>query len=124
MSAAAPLPARRGGGDFRPRRAAAKAGAIALGIVLLIWSLLPIYNMVLVALERHGEAFISRIWPALPSLEGFWGVVTEGYWYLENFWRQFGNSLYMGVMTMFFTLLIGSLASFAMGRMRSAMAGC
>ncbi len=104
--------------NYRLRSYLVEAASIVLGIVLVIWSVTPIYNMVMVALERHGDVFSSRIWPAHPSLESFWIVVTQGYWYLENFWLQFGNSVYMGVMTVFFTLLIGSLTSFAIGRMR------
>jgi len=73
---------------------------------------------VLVALEPHGDVFTNDIWPATPSLESFWIVVTQGYWYLEYFWHQFGNSLYIGVLTVVLTLLIGSLASFSIGRMR------
>ena len=38
--------------------------------------------------------------------------------YLAHFWHQFGNSFYVGLMVMFLTLLIGSLASFTVGRMR------
>ena len=119
MSAAAPL-ARPAPRRFRPRRAAAKAGALALGIGVLIWSLLPIYNMLLVALDASEGSieFSGNIWPAVPSLAGFWGALTEHARYLEHFWRQFGNSLYIGVTTMLLTLLIGSLASFAVGRMR------
>ncbi len=104
--------------NYRLRWWLVEASSIVLGIVLVIWSVTPIYNMVMVALEKHGDVFTSRIWPAHPSLESFWIVVTEGYWYLENFWHQFGNSVYMGAMTVLFTLLIGSLASFAIGRMR------
>ena len=62
--------------------------------------------------------FSGNIWPAQPSPMSYWVVVTEGYWYLENFWHQFGNSLYIGAATMFLTLVIGSLASFSIGRMR------
>ena len=32
-------------------------------------------------------------------------MLTEGYWYLEYFWHQFGNSLYIGAATTFLTLL-------------------
>src|SRR5262249_51715341 len=39
-------------------------------------------------------------------------------WYLEYFWGQFGNSLFVGGATVFLTLAIGSLASFAVRRMR------
>jgi multiple sugar transport system permease protein len=104
--------------NYRLRSFLVEAASIALGVVLVIWSVTPIYNMVMVALERHGDVFTSRIWPAHPSVESFRIVVTEGYWYLENFWHQFGNSVYMGAMTVIFTLLIGSLTSFAIGRMR------
>lgn len=38
--------------------------------------------------------------------------------YLEHFWRQFGNSLYIGLLTMFLTVLVGSMSSFAVSRMR------
>ncbi len=91
---------------------------MALGVVVLIWTLTPIYNIVMVALEPHGDVFTNDVWPAHPSFESFWIVVTEGYWYLEYFWHQFGNSVYIGVATVFLTLLIGSLASFSIGRMR------
>jgi multiple sugar transport system permease protein len=103
---------------YRLRRNLVEAAALAFGVVVLIWTLTPIYNIVMVALESHGDVFTNNIWPASPSLESFWIVVTEGYWYLEHFWHQFGNSLYIGVATVFFTLFIGSLASFAIGRMR------
>jgi multiple sugar transport system permease protein len=74
--------------------------------------------MVLVSLESHGDVFTDSVWPPHPSVASFWIVVTEGYWYLEYFWHQFGNSLYVGTATTFLTLLIGSLASFSIGRMR------
>ena len=111
------LPVRRRP-NYRLRRILTEAAALALGVLVLIWTLTPIYNIVMVALESHGDVFTNNIWPASPSLESFWIVVTEGYWYLEHFWHQFGNSLYIGVATVFLTLLIGSLASFSIGRMR------
>jgi multiple sugar transport system permease protein len=103
---------------YRLRRNLAEAGALAIGLVVLIWTLIPIYNIVMVSLQPHGDVFTNDIWPAHPSFESFWIVVTQGYWYLEYFWHQFGNSLYIGVITVVLTLLIGSLASFSIGRMR------
>ena len=103
---------------YRLRRNLTEAAALGLGVVIVIWTLTPIYNMVAVALESHGDVFTNDIWPTKPSLESFWIVVTQGYWYLEYFWQQFGNSLYVGVITVILTLLIGSLVSFSIGRMR------
>jgi multiple sugar transport system permease protein len=108
----------------RMRRAARRryylteTAALTFAALLIVWTITPIYNMVMVSLESHGDVFTDAIWPPQPSLEGFWVVITEGYWYLEYFWHQFGNSLYAGAMVTFFTLLIGSLASFSIGRMR------
>ena len=61
---------------------------------------------------------MATLWPPEPSLDSFRVVWTQGHWYLENIWHQFGNSLYIGLLTMLLTLLISSLASFAVGRMR------
>jgi multiple sugar transport system permease protein len=100
------------------RRIAANIGTVVLSAVLIVWTLTPLYNMVMVSLEGHDDVFSSRVWPADPSLHGYWLVLTQGYWYLEFFWHQYANSVYLGVAVTFFTLLIGSLTSFAIGRMR------
>ena len=47
-----------------------------------------------------------------------WVVFTQGYWYLEHFWHQFGNSVYVGAAMTFLTLLIASATSFSISRMR------
>jgi multiple sugar transport system permease protein len=102
----------------RWRRRAGDAGAGSLAVVLLIWWLLPIYNMLLIALDPEGKTeFTGDIWPAAPTLEAFRGVLFQRYWYLQDFWHQFGNSLFIGVTTLGLTVLISSLAGFATGRM-------
>ncbi len=95
-----------------------RAGSVILGIVLVIWTVLPVYNMVLIALDNEGDEYSGSLWPTEPSFESFRVIWTEDHWYLRNFWHQFGNSLYIGLMTMFLTVLTGSFASFALSRMR------
>ena len=104
----------------RLRGVLTEAGAIMLGVVVLIWSLAPVYNMFLIALDpEEGEIeFDGNLWPPAPSLQGFLDVVTQEARYLEDFWHQFGNSIYIGLATMVLTVLISSLASFAVSRMR------
>jgi multiple sugar transport system permease protein len=102
----------------RLRRYLSNTGTLVLSLVLIVWSLVPIYNMVMISLDPEGNVFTDHIWPKVPSVESFWGVLTQGHWYLEHFWRQFANSFYIGVMVTFFALLFGSLTSFAIGRMR------
>ena len=107
-------------GRKRRRRLLAKAGSALLGLALLIWSLLPLYNMLLIALDpEEGEIeFTGNIYPPDPDLDAFWVVLSQGDRYLEHFWQQFGNSLYIGLLTTVLTVLIASSASFAVDRLR------
>jgi multiple sugar transport system permease protein len=104
----------------RLRSFLAEVASVILGVALVIWSLAPVYNMLLIALDRdEGDIeFEGLIWPSDPSLHSFQTVLTQGYWLVEDFWHQFGNSFFIGLMTMVLTVLIGSLASFAISRTR------
>jgi multiple sugar transport system permease protein len=102
----------------RPRRPLTFTVEIVACLVIVIWTLLPLYTMVEVALESSDDVFSSALWPADASLAGFWTVLTEGYWYVAHFWHEMGNSLYIGVATSALTLAIGTLTSFVVGRMR------
>ena len=105
---------------YRLRRVLAEVASVTLGVMLFIWSLMPVYNMMLIALDPdEGDIeFEGIIWPSDPSLHSFHAVLSQAYWLVEDFWHQFGNSVFIGLMTMSLTVLIGSLASFALGRMR------
>ena len=107
---------------LKQRRRLVEIGSIALGAVLLIWTLLPVYNLLLIALDpEEGEIeFAGNLWTSEPTLDGFIDVITQKARYLEDFWQQFGNSVVIGVLTMVLTVLVGSLASFAVSRLRLA----
>ena len=102
----------------RRREALSNAGRVVIGVVVLIWTLIPLYAMVQVALEPKDNVFNNAIWPVNATLAGFWTVLTQDYWYLSHFWHEMGNSLYIGVATTVLTLAIGTLTSFVVGRMR------
>jgi multiple sugar transport system permease protein len=95
-----------------------EGACLAIGLALVIWSLTPIYNMWKIALDGHDSIFDGSLWPENPTLQSFRVVFTEDFWYLERFWHQFGNSFYVGFMVCFLTLLVSSLASFTVGRLR------
>jgi len=102
----------------RLRRRLSKVGQVLIGIVVLIWTVLPLYNMIEVALRPKDAVFSGDLFPAHPTLIGFWDVLTENYWYLTHFWHEMGNSLYIGVATALLTLAVGTMASFVIARMR------
>ena len=105
---------------YRLKWALGEIASMTLGLVLLIWSFTPVYNMLLIALDpdQGDTEFAGLIWPPEPSLKSFQVVMVGGYWYIEHFWQKFGNSLIIGLTTMILTMLVGSLASFALGRTR------
>ena len=107
-----------GGPHVLARRLLVKAAAALLGLVLTIWTIIPVYNILLIALSEDGDEFSGTVWPDDPSFESFRVIWTEDHWYLRNFWHQFGNSIVVGFAAMILTMLTGSLASFAIGRMR------
>jgi multiple sugar transport system permease protein len=116
--------ARAGTDPRRARRAALRRrvfvsiGSAVLGIGMIIWTFAPLYNMVMVSLEGHDDVFSSRVLPSFPTLHEYYLVLTQGYWYLDQFWHQYANSVYLGAGVTFFTLFLSSLASFSITRMR------
>jgi multiple sugar transport system permease protein len=103
---------------YRLQRYGVEAACLLLGFLLFVWSITPLYNMWLIALDSHEAIFSGSLYPEAPTLEAFRVVIHQDFWYLERFWHQFGNSFIVGLSVMFLTLLIGSLASFTVGRLR------
>jgi len=118
LAPAAARPVERMRRAARRRRYATNVGAAIVSAVLLVWTLTPIYNIIMVSLEAEGDVFSDHLWPPNASANSFWIVLTQGYWYLEYFWHQFGNSIYMAFWVTVLVLVIGSLTSFSVMRMR------
>jgi multiple sugar transport system permease protein len=100
------------------RRGLGEVGLAALAVVVLVWTLLPIYHMVMLALTPVSEAFAGRYWPQHATLENFRIVLQEDHFFLQNFWRQLANSVLVALGTMALVLAVATLASFAIGRLR------
>jgi multiple sugar transport system permease protein len=100
------------------RRGLGGVGLAALALVVLVWTLLPIYHMVMLALTPVSEAFAGRYWPEHATLENFRIVLQEDHFFLQNFWRQLANSVVVALGTMALVLAVATLASFAIGRLR------
>jgi multiple sugar transport system permease protein len=102
----------------RRRRYLTHFGSAILGCVLIVWSVLPIYNMIMDSFDSHSDVLSTHIFPPHPSLDSYWVVITESYWYLQYFWEQFGRSVFLAAMVVLLTLSIGSFAAFSVGRLR------
>ena len=108
----------RSGLSYLLREAFAEGGLIVVGLVVLIWTLLPLYHMVMLSLTPVSDGFAGRFWPDNPTLENYRVVFTESHFFLQHFWIQLGNSIFVAFATMALVLVTASLASYAIGRLK------
>ncbi len=100
------------------RTVSTEAKLLLIGLPVAIWTLLPIYHMVLFAISPKDSAFSGNLWPSHPTLHNFEVVFTQDHYYLRYFWRQLFNSLLVAVATGALTLMIATGAAFAISRLK------
>jgi len=100
------------------RDVAVEARLLLIGIPVLIWTMLPIYHLFLFAISPKESAFSGKLWPDHPTLNNFGVVFRQEHFYLHHFWQQFWNSLVVAVATGLLTLLIATMAAFAISRLK------
>jgi multiple sugar transport system permease protein len=103
---------------FSWRKASIEAQLLLVGLPVLIWTLLPIYHLVLFSISPRDTATSGRLWPKEPTLQNFGTVFNQEHFYLNHFWVQLGNSLFIALATGVITLFIATCAAFAISRLR------
>jgi multiple sugar transport system permease protein len=97
---------------------ATEAKLLLIGIPVVIWTLLPVYHMVLFALSPKDSATSGHLWPTHPTLQNFATVFQQKHFYLNHFWQQLWNSLLIAVSVGVLTLFVATTAAFAISRLR------
>jgi multiple sugar transport system permease protein len=100
------------------RTLALDAKLLLIGIPVFLWTVLPIYHMVLFSISTQESALSGALWPTKPTFANFTRVFNQQHHYLEHFWAQMWNSVVIAVATGVLTLLIATLAAFAISRLR------
>jgi multiple sugar transport system permease protein len=80
--------------------------------------MLPIYHLTLFAISPKESALGGKMWPDHPTLHNFEVVFREQHHYLDHFWLQMWNSLFIAVAVGLLTLLVATFAAFAISRLR------
>ena len=88
------------------RATATEAKLLLIGIPVLLWTIIPIYHMVLFAISPKDSAFQGNLWPAHPTTRNFETVFRQQHHYLDHFWEQMFNSTVIAVSTGVLTLII------------------
>ncbi|MBS1178527.1 MAG: binding-protein-dependent transport system inner rane component [Proteobacteria bacterium] len=95
-----------------------EAKLLLIGIPVLLWTLIPVYHMFLFAISERDQATSGRLWPKNPTLQNFDTVFQQKHFYLNHFWLQLGNSLWIAVAVGVITLFIATTAAFAISRLK------
>ena len=100
------------------RKVTAEAKLLLIGIPVLIWTMLPIYHLFLFAISPKDQAMGGQLWPDQPTLHNFEVVFRQQHHYLNNFWLQMWNSLFIAVTAGLLTLIVATGAAFAISRLK------
>jgi multiple sugar transport system permease protein len=100
------------------RAVSAEARLLLVGIPVLLWTLLPVYHLLLFAISPRDKATSGRLWPEEPTLQNFEFVFGQKHFYLNHFWVQLANSLVIAIAVGLLTLLIATTAAFAISRLK------
>lgn len=95
-----------------------EAGLLLIGLPVLLWTILPIYHLLLFAISTKQEAFEGKLWPDHPTLHNFAVVLNQDHYYLGHFWQQMGNSVLIAATTGVLTLFVATTAAFAISRLK------
>lgn len=91
---------------------------LLVGIPVFLWTVIPLYHMMLFALSPKEGAFKGNLWPDHPTLRNFELVFGQKHYYLNNLWHQMWNSLVIALAVGLITLLVATAAAFAISRLR------
>ena len=95
-----------------------EAKLLLIGIPVFLWSVIPVYHMVLFAISPKDSAFQGHLFPDHPTFRNFMTVFKQQHHYLDHFWEQMLNSTIIAVSTGVLTLLIATFAAFAISRLK------
>jgi multiple sugar transport system permease protein len=94
------------------------AKLLLIAIPVVLWTLLPIYHIMLFAFSGKDSAFTGKLFPNPLTLNNFDIALNQKHFYLEHFWVQIWNSFWIAVSVGVITLMIATAAAFAISRLR------
>jgi multiple sugar transport system permease protein len=96
------------------------AKLLLIAIPVFLWTVLPIYHLLLFAISPKESAFAGHLFPDNPTLRNFEIVFGQKHYFLSHFWLQLWNSIVIAVAIGALTLFIATVAAFAISRLRVA----
>jgi multiple sugar transport system permease protein len=93
-----------------------KVGFYVVCVLILVWTLFPVYYMSMMSLVPEEELFKPELFVAHPTLTNYISTVRQSNYLVSQFWIQLYNSLAIGLVTTATVVVVGALGSFALAR--------
>jgi multiple sugar transport system permease protein len=90
----------------------------AVGSLLLVWTIFPVYYMITLSLVPEEDLFKPRLYVAQPTLENYRQTTHQSNYLVSEFWIQLYNSVVIALLTTAAVVIVGTLGSFALARIR------
>ena len=100
------------------KKIANEAKLLLIGIPVLLWTLFPVYHLVLFAISPRDTATSGKLWPDTPTIQNFEIVFRKQHFYLDHFWSQLMNSFVIALTVGALTLFIATTCAFAISRLK------
>ena len=100
------------------KKVTTEAKLLLIGIPVFLWTIIPVYHMFLFAISERDSATSGNLWPKNPTLQNFDHVFNQKHFYLNHFWQQLGNSLIIAFAVGAITLVVSTMAAFAISRLK------
>lgn len=99
------------------KRALARAALALLTVLILVWTLFPVYYMVLLSITPTNDLFSPGFYVSHPTLRSYVYTMGQDNPFVRYFWQQFATSLVVALWTMVAVAAVAALGSFAMARL-------
>lgn len=96
-----------------------EAGLILIGLPVFLWTVIPIWHLAVLSFSPRDDVTSGTWLPSKFTVQNFEVIAGQKHYYLNHFWQQFGNSLFIALAAGLLTLTIATFAAFAISRLKA-----
>jgi multiple sugar transport system permease protein len=87
-----------------------------LAVVIIVWTLFPVYYMLLLSFTPTNDLFKPGLWVEHPTVRNYVYTMGQDNPFVRYFWHQLSNSFVVALWAMLVVAAVAALGSFAMAR--------
>ena len=74
-----------------------EAGLWLIGLPVFLWTVIPIWHLTVLSFHPKDDVTAGTWLPSQFTVQNFEIIAGQKHYYLNHFWQQFGNSLFIAV---------------------------